>query len=1234
MRARLLKITAWFLLALFVLIAGGLGLALTPGVQTAAARRILRAAAADMTGTLAFERAHVRPDGRIVLRNVSLADDSGRVVLAFDSLRARVRLPALLHDSIHVRELAVGSLRLNVSFDSSGASNLERALSSRHPRPPDPTTSPSAWILRADTVTIRGHDFRAELPDIEITLPEWSLAASATYGNDSAKYDMHFDAPERLELAAAGSLLLGQPLNALQGELALRADSAFLSSVPAAARALGDCQFRTRYESFSDSLWMDATFAASRLGNIAATATIPFPPLTLAGHGELHLQRVTPSNFATFDNDAEINGTIRFSKTDDDAILNGWNVAAEFTDCRYGAYRLPYAECTASTLDSVASVRFFSDTGFGSLDVTGSAHGLDPMTTRVDATAEFRRVNLHHFVREVPDSLAPLSGGFHVNSYVLNPEQLKTRIEVRLDTVRLGRYEVAALEASAEIQGDSLRLDTLMCAIPGGVIGARAQARRGRDLAYALRIEIPDLAVARPVLATFTELPETFAGSVAAAFAGHARLTGDSLAQVLARGDARLDSFRYDDLTLQHAEVDIAEASLDSLRVRGTLIAETLCAAEQKLDSISLAFDATPERASVIADLRARADSLQLAAVFDVSRRDNELTVTLDRMRAEMFGIVCESEGVSTITLADGRADVDWLQLRSPMGVLRASGSLRRHGEQDLAIELSGLRTGALASLLPVSIPDSRMNLRAQITGPDTAMIGDLFFSADSVVLDGTPLADKVRLQAIVDRAGTSADGFLIWLGDTLTIFSSELPLRISAAEGIVLADSLPMSGDVQILTQPLDKLNPYLPFGMELGGTLSGDLTFCGTPAAPDWQGTFDVDSARYRDSRVGVDYRDVTIIGRLDRDTLRISRFDARSGGTLSGSGQAIMAFPLPSELNLELAFENFEAVRGPQMTMQASGDVSVSGPLNRLTARGNVQTDHVLYRITQATTKTIEDIDLDAELAKLRGDTAEPGFLLSELYIPMSHELVVDVPGNCWLRGNGVNIELSGKLWLTKSPGLDPSIVGDIAVREGRLQFLGKALRVTEGTVRYDGPVDNPTLDIRATSPQLTAQGTTIEVRIYGPLAETQVELTGTDPDGQSMTPDQVILALFMGRWRAGGSGVGLGPTSAAVEGAAANAATSQLSGLIGQWAGLDVFEYRPGEGGLGDLSSGSLEVGTYVTDRLFMRVIQPVEQLQTGQEVSVEYRLLNWLKLRAQQNGTQSSAFDLFMQVDWR
>ncbi|MBU1984546.1 translocation/assembly module TamB domain-containing protein, partial [bacterium] len=1091
MFARLMNIVVWITLALLAVPVAVVLLALSPGVQTLVAHRLLRSATADWNGSLHLGRVHAKPNGNFLVRDVRIEDESGALVLGFDTLSATIRIPALRRDSIHVRTLHVSGLSANLVLDSSGSTNLQRALASRTPSPRDSTPAKFRWIVRLDTATVEGRYLRFAVPDMVLFDDStWSAGLRAVYGNDSLDYAVALHVPPRLQVKASGFLAANDPLTDFAGEIIVHADSLFMARFPDPFPAAGNVALSASYQTSPDSLHLQANLSSSAIGKVVAGATIPFPPDSIAGHGEIRFHEISLSPLLHIEEPTRLNGHLRFHKKAMPDPISGWVAHANFTDCRYGTYELPHAEVTVHTADSVVFVSSFLETGFGRLRISGDSHGLDTATMEVAGDIQFDRLRLQHFIETIPDTLSPLSGSLRVRSRGLNLETIRAEYSLILDTVRLGRHEIAALSASGRLQGDSLMVDTLRTALAGGTADGRIFARRGRELAYEARIEFPDLNSLRPFAESFVELPDTLSGSFSLDARGTGSLTGDSLSALSLQGNVRLDSLHYDELAVHRVRLRITEGDLDSLTFRGALLLSGLSAANQTVDSVSLLFDGTPGHARVNARLWARADSLKLAASFEAIRSGADLTLTIDDLNVEAFGIAARSEGTTTLTLSERRAEIDWLQLRSPVGILRASGYLQRQGEQDMVLELSGLRSGELARILKQPLPESRVNVRVQVTGPDTAIVGDLHLSADSVSLDGSPLADEFVLRATVDRLQTTTSGFVIWLGDTLTVFSGRLPARISVEDGFILADSLPMSGNMRILEQPLAKLNSYLPFGMEFGGFLSGDLTFSGTPASPDWSGTFGVRNGKYHDARVGVDYRDLTITGSLDRDTLRISRFDARSGGTLSGSGQAVMAFPLPQELQIELKFDNFEALNGPQLSVRATGDVSISGPLNRLHARGQVQTDQVLYRITQTTTKTIEEIDLAAELAKLRGDTVKPSFLLAELYTPMSHELVVDVPGNCWMRGSGVNIELTGRLWLIKERGYDPSIAGEILVREGRVQFLGRTLRVDEGVVRYEGPLDNPTLDITATSPQLEAQGTKVQVKITGPLSRTQV------------------------------------------------------------------------------------------------------------------------------------------------
>ena len=67
-----------------------------------------------------------------------------------------------------------------------------------------------------------------------------------------------------------------------------------------------------------------------------------------------------------------------------------------------------------------------------------------------------------------------------------------------------------------------------------------------------------------------------------------------------------------------------------------------------------------------------------------------------------------------------------------------------------------------------------------------------------------------------------------------------------------------------------------------------------------------------------------------------------------------------------------------------------------------------------------------------------------MLDDLYRGMSHDLRIEIPGNCWMRGGGINIELFGDLSLFKEKNDDPVVNGDINVRRGTIELVGHELK----------------------------------------------------------------------------------------------------------------------------------------------------------------------------------------------
>jgi autotransporter translocation and assembly factor TamB len=1225
---------AWTAVSLLGLIALMALLALLPAVQTIGARYALRQINANISGRVSLERVHVTLGGRFSLRGFRLQDETGREVLTLDSLEGRLRVAALRRDSLHILDLRAQGLTLDLALDSSGSSNLQRALKSKAAPKPKSPSAPSPWTVRLDRIEITGKRTLLRGPhSLHFESNAWTLAASADFGHDSLRYNLHFESPGQVALGAVGSAVLGKEFHPLAGQITLTADSAFVRTLPPPANVSGTVTFNANYRMEADSLHLQGDFESSALGRGQLDATTPFPLKEIAGRAEIEFAEVTVSPFLPDPVITRFSGHARITKSADRSPLNGWSATLDLDDSRYGPYHLRRATLNAQTKDSTAALTGLLDTGRGTARVDAHLSGFDVKSARLRAHVETRSLDLHALLPQVPDTLSRVTGTLDLTANSLDTARLDGSISLTLAPLALGRFALDTLFLSAQVHGQTLTLDTLEARGMGAWLGITAEGTRGGDLHFRGQADVPDLAYVQSSLRRVLPPLDSLSGSVQARVEGSAGLAGDSLSHLVAAGFVQVDSFRMGQYSVAHAFLSADRADLDSLRLQGSLFARAVAAAGQQVDSVELRFDATPREIAANLGLWAKADTIALSADLSARISNHATDVILSRFAAAAYGIPWQSEGETALRLHDNRLEIDGLQLRSPVGVVRAAGALERGGEQDLVIELSGFRTGEIARVFKQRVPESRINARLQLTGPDTALTGDLSLTADSVVMDGSPLADEIVFHAAVTGTRTTVDGFLIWLGDTLTVFEGELPARISGQRGFVIADSLPIRGHVRLLSQPLSKLNRYLPFGTTLEGTISADVTFSGTPASPRWSGVFAVENGRYRDARYGVDYRDLAIQGELAADTLRIPRFNAKSEGTLTGSGWAVMAFPLPSEMHLDLTFDKFEAINGPMMRGRAGGHVTVNGPLRQLNADGRLELSDVLYRITQASSKQVEEIDLKAEIARLRGDTTQAPFLLSRFYRPMSHRLNISLPGNCWVRGGGVNLELQGSLWLYKDSGSPPTLNGEVTVREGGgVEFLGRELRVLSGSVRYEGPLDDPAVDIVAYLPRPPAGVDSITAHVYGTLLHTRIELRGRTSAGDEMTPDSVVMKLVA-------SGMNLFQSDSVsvagkMESVLTTAASSQLSGMVGRLAGLDVFEFRPGEGGLSNLAGGSLEIGTYVTNRLFVQVLQPIKTTQTGQKVSIEYRLFDWLKLRAQQTGRESSAFDLYLQFDWR
>jgi len=1225
----LTRLLLWPVALVAALLASAFFLIQQEPVQQYVAQRVLKIVNRQIAGSVSVSRIRIALHGAVVAHDFELRDASGKLLLTASQADVWLAPWDILRSRVHVLKANLDHVRGKFTYDSTGA-NLQHAFATIPSSKPDSVKKP-LWVrldrlhIELDTLAVAfDTSFRETFTKINLT-------GDVAITDSIITYDVNVERENSLDLISSGVV---RPYSDTlwAGEAKAAATSAYVRSQFAPALpAIGDLDLTAHGHVLRRDLKAIFTARADSLGEFKGDVEIENytdSARVSLGVAFLNLQLVQwlgdsiPHNF---------NGRAALTKSAATEWTYDWQGRIELDSAFYGDVTVA-ADVEAELYKDAAAIAGEIRTNAGEFDLRLRSDGLNPDSMYLYGRATLVNANLHAFVPQIPDSLSPLNGTTEFEFYRMPGEEQIVDATLALGPLALGRYELDSLAFHARVEGTQFTLDSTRIRLgsASALLFARGDYTNTIDAEFTTAI--PQVADFHDLLRPYIEQIDSIKADARGSFTASVSLT-DSVPTFKLYGDVRSKQLSYSNYTAHNLT-----AHLDSLVSANEQLAlqvrcDSLTAFDESAQNLALRLDGLWLAPAFSCSLSARQDTFQLAAHGTLDLRSMPYVVEVSDLNLITFNTLWRNDFPIEVSYDSLHYEVSALVMRSDYGVLRATGYVENPGLQDLAIEFSGLRTGKLAPLLRTELPDGELNARVQIVGPDTAVTGHLELLIDSLTYEGALLADRLNFTADLSENGLfTANSVYIWFGDTALVASATLPARFSFREGLVVPQGEQLVGALVMDSLKLDRLRPWLAAGTILDGYLSADLQLAGSVLNPDWHGDVSLRDGFYRDTRFGLAYKWIVLDADLRRDSLIVHTLRATSGGTMTGTGFARLGVPWPQELNLNLSFDRFEAVNSRIQKAKLDGNISLTGPFDSLYAEGKVTVEEGLYRLTQSATKTIEPVNLDSVLAELRGDTLTGGFNADAFYQSMSHDLTVVIPGNFWIRGAGLNTELTGQMRVQKEHYADPTANGEIAIRKGTVKFYGQELRIADNsTLRFDGPADSPDLNISAIYTGVERDRPyEVTVTLTGSPDKSLAEFSGKFSDGQAMSSDEAIQKLLPF------AGTGEGGFSA--EQSVIDAASGQVSDIVGKASGLDVFEFRPGPGGLNDLSSGQLELGTYVTDRLFIRVFQPIEDPRSGQKVSIDYRLLDWMKLTAEQESrersTSSSSFTVYLQFEWR
>ena len=452
-----------------------------------------------------------------------------------------------------------------------------------------------------------------------------------------------------------------------------------------------------------------------------------------------------------------------------------------------------------------------------------------------------------------------------------------------------------------------------------------------------------------------------------------------------------------------------------------------------------------------------------------------------------------------------------------------------------------------------------------------------------------------------------------------------------------------------------LDVELPSLAFTDRLIGPewlFDGSLRFAGkltgTVGRPQVVGEVRGERLRLEQRAMGWRLGEGTLAGRFDGE-----RFELESLHMLSlakGGGDLRMKGTVQVE-SMQGRFD-FNANRlvvpiGPGQRVVLSGQASAISRLGRFEIVGKLRADEGRIELAGGDApKLPADVVIggkDAQVAAI-AETKGSGSQEADAPLVIDADLRLNLGDQLYVHGSGLDARLSGELQLKGTLPDAPRGFGTVRVRDGTFAAYGNELEITRGRIIFNGPLDNPVLDIVALRRD---QAVEAGVSVNGTVLAPKIRLTSIPdvPDAEKLS----WLVLGQGLEYAGGAA-----QIAALQAAAATLFASNdgsLGGSLRHSLGLDVLTVRSAgsAGGLtpqgfGDpvgfhgqmgrapntpASSAAADNVIAVGKKLSSKLLLSYEQSLQGTRslLRLQYDLTRRLSLRAQ-TGTQT-ALDLLL-----
>ncbi len=451
--------------------------------------------------------------------------------------------------------------------------------------------------------------------------------------------------------------------------------------------------------------------------------------------------------------------------------------------------------------------------------------------------------------------------------------------------------------------------------------------------------------------------------------------------------------------------------------------------------------------------------------------------------------------------------------------------------------------------------------------------------------------------------------------------------------------ETAPLAGQVQLKLPRLGTWSVLAPPGWRINGSLQSELKIAGTRSAPLLTGTVQADDLAMRSVVDGLSFAGGRLRARLEGQRVLLDEFSlngaGEKGGRLIAKGEAGVVGGTPSAQVTVVLQQLRASIRADrQMTVSGQLEAALTGKTTRV--NGAINVDRALIQLPENSAPTLgADVVVrgakgiavtrtDAPLGASRDATQTAARAAAANSAPSSLLVQANIKLNLGedfrLQGMGIDTKLKGELNLQADGPITtmPRLTGDVRTVGGTFKAYNQNLTIQRGLIRFTGPIDNPTLDIRALRPNYASEQR-VGVQVQGSALLPAITLYANP----ALPETETLAWLLLGR---------AAPDTGAEAAMLQSAAMAVLGGKGGKSLasrfGLDELSFGTGSGA-GSTSDASVTLGKRLSDNLYASYERSLSGV-TG-TLMIYLELTRRITLRGQAG--EDSAVDLLFRLSF-